>query len=504
MSQVRNIMSGKDMMGRRFHFVRFIVIYLVLCIAGIAFLAFYFNELIVTHDEELTTQIGSLVAEKMDHSIRYMSDSVENMGQVIDTQDVMDTPTTYEELIGSVDEATYESLGLIAPDGTVYATEAEINEFEKWELLAVAEEAHDGQVAMSSPYRSSITGKQVFTLFTKLEKNGEYAGVLFVTYPLTEIERMADTRSLDSNTEIWLMNAAAGNIINCSGQEDYQLGSWSNIRLVSGDINRSDMDDYEEWFDNMRKGDDYGVVSFNIGKTRYTQVFTKINSMDGWYIVIRIPGNSLSSASQDYRRDVMVFLLLMTLATFALMVFFYRRNRLENELLQNLSIHDPLTDVLNRRAFEVNADKYIRQRRSCILIFLDVDHFKDVNDNFGHKAGDRVLISFASALKTLFADDGFVSRYGGDEFEVLVTGNLKPKVVDMKLKKIKPMVSELLNSSTTEGDRNDDFSEYKFTFSAGLAISPDNGKTLQELRRAADESLYKVKNEGRDGFSWHS
>jgi diguanylate cyclase (GGDEF)-like protein len=97
-----------------------------------------------------------------------------------------------------------------------------------------------------------------------------------------------------------------------------------------------------------------------------------------------------------------------------------RENARSAEAYRRLAFEDPLTGVANRRAFEKKVAALIERGRSGVLLMVDLDHFKEVNDRFGHLAGDRVLKSVAALLREAAGPDDFVARLGGDEFALLL------------------------------------------------------------------------------------
>jgi diguanylate cyclase (GGDEF)-like protein len=132
-----------------------------------------------------------------------------------------------------------------------------------------------------------------------------------------------------------------------------------------------------------------------------------------------------------------------------------------------------------------------------MLLFFDVDYFKQVNDRFGHEAGDRILVSFTALLKKHFGELGFVSRYGGDEFVVLLDSNSKEDVTIL-LENLKQDVYQV--KPTDNPVKNDGF---RLSFSAGAACYPEDAETLGDLKHCADLALYDVKERGRNGYLWY-
>jgi len=154
---------------------------------------------------------------------------------------------------------------------------------------------------------------------------------------------------------------------------------------------------------------------------------------------------------------------------------------------------DFLTRLANRRAFEQRLSEELERVRryggTFSLILMDIDEFKKVNDEFGHPAGDRVLKFIASVLSEKVRATDFVSRYGGEEFAVLLpeTSVDRARVVAEKIRKT------LQNSSLLHGK-----TKIKVTVSAGVgAVKPD-GESLADLVARVDAALYQAKKKGRN------
>jgi diguanylate cyclase (GGDEF)-like protein len=163
------------------------------------------------------------------------------------------------------------------------------------------------------------------------------------------------------------------------------------------------------------------------------------------------------------------------------------------EELREMAQHDVLTGLPNRALFSdrvQNALAYAkRHNRRFAIIFLDLDEFKPINDNFGHAVGDRVLKQAAMRLqKTIRATDT-VGRIGGDEF-VLLVGELA--AADTALALAEKIRQEVRRPYLLDGR------ELTISCSLGVAIYPDHGKDEITLTKAADEAMYRAKEAGRD------
>lgn len=161
-----------------------------------------------------------------------------------------------------------------------------------------------------------------------------------------------------------------------------------------------------------------------------------------------------------------------------------RREAREREAeLRTLADTDPLTGLLNRRGFVSRVETALAADRPVGLILLDLDHFKAINDRFGHDAGDRVLSAVAGALNA-HAGEATVGRLGGEEFGVAVAGLPAPALVRL---------AERLRRAIAGIELADVSAEVTASFGAAAGAA-----SFEALYRTADQALYRAKSQGRD------
>jgi diguanylate cyclase (GGDEF)-like protein len=170
-------------------------------------------------------------------------------------------------------------------------------------------------------------------------------------------------------------------------------------------------------------------------------------------------------------------------------------NRLErSRLMRNMAEIDALTGVANRRKSTQDIEQFLllaeRQHKPLSLAILDLDHFKHVNDCYGHGMGDRVLQQLGKLLRTSFRGEDVVARWGGEEFIVGMYNTTR----SLAVQRIEEVL-ELLRQQVFVSDEGDSF---QVTFSAGIAQYPQDGTDLQVLYKAADTTLYRAKTAGRN------
>ena len=178
--------------------------------------------------------------------------------------------------------------------------------------------------------------------------------------------------------------------------------------------------------------------------------------------------------------------------TLLLLVMVASARRRREAQLVSLAEHDPLTGLLNRRAFDARARTELRNgvagsSRGAIML-CDLDHFKAVNDTCGHAIGDRVLIAFANLLRANLPDNAIIARYGGDEFVALV-----PDVDAEMLSDIGATICRRFRAARTAAGPH----APSTTVTIGTArIAP--GADLAASLSDADAAAYEAKRRGRD------
>lgn len=161
--------------------------------------------------------------------------------------------------------------------------------------------------------------------------------------------------------------------------------------------------------------------------------------------------------------------------------------------LQNIAVQDPLTMLHTRRYlhelapifisnYERNRDQYLA------VIFFDVDHFKKVNDSYGHDHGDHVLVGIGKTIKDVIRKSDLGIRYGGEEFLVVMVSHSKEDVIQVA-ERIRELSHELVFQCREV--------KFRVTLSAGVSFCTQ-GEDFDSLIQRADQNLYKAKNSGRD------
>ncbi|WP_241673271.1 sensor domain-containing diguanylate cyclase [Lacisediminimonas profundi] len=161
--------------------------------------------------------------------------------------------------------------------------------------------------------------------------------------------------------------------------------------------------------------------------------------------------------------------------------------------LREQANRDPLTGLYNRRYFDATLERELvrctREQQPLSVVMIDIDHFKHLNDNYGHPAGDAVLKMLASILEGQARASDVACRYGGEEFMLLLPG-VPAAIAQQRAEQWREAFAASVVSYDT--------AQIRSTLSAGIATFPTHGAVAEELIRCADMALYRAKTNGRN------
>ncbi len=358
-------------------------------------------------------------------------------------------------------------LSIRVPEGFITTDEYRFNE----ELLTfdlvtkgTLEEHPDREtVYWSGPFKDELVGEEsIITASYPVDYKGEYIGALSVDVIINNL-----TEELSDEYEVYVITDNGDIIINNAESRDN-----SDIKHYTEAEYKIALEDLLNLEDGkIHKIGKYEVLMYRIDGTPYTLIEVYPN--------------------KDHMIDLMYEILPMIVVIFLIIIsgIYYIRGKVFKEKEAELNYvvkHDPLTGVLNRRGLhqelDVIGDENFENQFS--LIVLDIDHFKQVNDTFGHKAGDEVLVTIAKMLKVYVEKNALVARFGGEEFLIVAKYTLDEML----------QLSEKIRKSV----ENYEFSiDRQITISIGVA-EHTTGDSRLALFEKADTALYLAKQKGRN------
>lgn len=235
-------------------------------------------------------------------------------------------------------------------------------------------------------------------------------------------------------------------------------------------------------------------------------VFILLGTRAGWFITLGTCvglswGNAYIPASYSVPAMATSVVAMLNMGAFFhaysnRSISYFNRMRDYNARLHQLATHDPLTGVMNARAYYERCDQLIsaasRRAEGFSVLFLDLDHFKLVNDTYGHAAGDLVLKSVANTVRSSLRRSDAMGRVGGEEFSVFLPATASQQAAD-----VAEAIRQAIERSMPDiGDH-----QLRVTASIGVASCEGELQTMQAIQKQADEAMYVAKSVGRNRVS---
>jgi len=195
----------------------------------------------------------------------------------------------------------------------------------------------------------------------------------------------------------------------------------------------------------------------------------------------------------SYIIATLVPLIVAPIVAFVLVTALLKLHELEQEMRELASV-DYLTKLLSRRAWITQTDKYIRlamrNKSNYSILMIDLDDFKEINDRFGHLAGDKVLVEFGKTVNELCRSSDFAARFGGEEFIILL-----PDTTPQQAQQFTDRLHNAINNMVVVHDND----TINLTISIGLSVqATDELCTIDMLISQSDQALYQAKQQGKN------
>jgi len=244
---------------------------------------------------------------------------------------------------------------------------------------------------------------------------------------------------------------------------------------------------------------DLVLLDLSLPDSHGLDTFSKVYAHSPKVPIIVLSGNddqqlalyAVKSGAQDYLVKGKIDRELLLKA----MQYSIERKRYQEELERQAN-YDALTGLPNRHLFHDRLKQAVfaqRNTRSIAVVFIDLDHFKVINDSLGHNFGDEVLRHIGERLQSAVRDGDTVARLGGDEFVLILSDQTREDVIFRTMRRLIAKVSDPI----VIGER-----ELNITCSAGISLYPQDGPDVQTLLKNADAAMYRAKSQGRNTFQF--
>jgi diguanylate cyclase len=250
-----------------------------------------------------------------------------------------------------------------------------------------------------------------------------------------------------------------------------------------------------------QKTTDLVLLDLSLPDSNGIETFAKVYAHSPKVPIIVLSGNddqqlalyAVKSGAQDYLVKGKIDSALLMKA----MQYSIERKRYQEELERQAN-YDALTGLPNRHLLNDRLKQAVftqRNTRSIAVVFIDLDHFKVINDSLGHNFGDEVLRHVGERLAAAVRDGDTVARLGGDEFVLILSDQTREDVIFRTMRRLIGKVSEPIMVA----DR-----ELNITCSAGISLYPQDGPDVQTLLKNADAAMYRAKSQGRNTFQFYT
>ena len=381
---------------------------------------------------------------------------------------------------------TFGRTMLILPDGTGYTSDGITTQVAD---RAYFQTAINGERVLSNPISSSVDGDNKVVLAVPVWRDGEVVAVLGGSYDVGALSSLLFADIYDGKGHS-LIVAADGTIVS-TGTADSDwvernfFDAYGKVRFSKGSL-----DQMREDFEDRNGG---SIIVDNQGVGSYL-AYEPLNCSD-WVLCYVV--------SEENAKAGYVFIthyeLLLGAAFLAgvgvLLLTLYQMNARDRRRLMRKAEEDSLTTLLNKESTARSITDWLNDDRCKglqVLLMVDLDHFKQINDTYGHATGDLVLKKTAQVLRSVFRETDIVGRVGGDEFMVFLKNVGNPEVVQRLMSTVNSRIHTI---------SVDEIPQEALSCCIGAAFYPRHGKDFTLLYENADRALYEAKRAGGNGHA---
>ena len=309
----------------------------------------------------------------------------------------------------------------------------------------------------------------IFTNYRVEDKEGNFIAAVGVGLQTDHVNKLLKSYKQKYNHDIYLLNKHNKVLITSKDINQITSKDTNYLNKIIDDFNTKEAISYE----------------YNIDDKSYLINARFIDELD-LYLIVETSEESFTKELQNtFYLNIIMFSVII-LIIMILIIYYINDNQ---NVLHKSANTDTLTTLNNRKSFDLAFKNIFNSnRKDLTLLLFDIDNFKDINDEYGHLVGDKVLVRISYLFKNTFREHDLIARWGGDEFIALL-----PKVNNNSAYKLANRLRmKIINDEVLQ-----DLLKKPITISMGL-VTKDDEKTIEELFTKVDENLYKAKQEGRN------
>lgn len=352
-----------------------------------------------------------------------------------------------------------------------------------------------GADVLSQPLFSALVsgetdaGEKSVILAVPIWKDGQAIGLFGGSYDLAQVSNLLFSGVYDGHARSYIVDQY-GQMICASGNTDVEeivniLDTFApDAQAISAQTLKDD-------FLHGRSGAFLCTHDFSQHTVAYRPL-----GLSSWMLVCAVPQEYVDIHYSFITQYEIVLFTAVFIGVSLFVIYAVALLRADRRLLSHQAKTDALSGLLNRAAAEEAIENLLRISGQVegVMMLLDLDHFKDVNDSYGHQMGDRLIAQVGQTLLSTFRSTDYCCRLGGDEFLIFMRGSFAHEVVCERAQTLCDTLPTLLR---------DELSDVHWSLSVGVAYAPADGKTFGELYRSADKALYAAKNKGRSCYCFY-
>lgn len=355
-----------------------------------------------------------------------------------------------------VKEQDLDLIGIMKADGdTYYNNGARKNVKNRGYFKKVMQ----GQKIMSPPLESKVDGRTKVILAVPIYRNGKVTGALGASYNVGALNQML------FNDNVYDFYTKSGEVA-----EETMKSAKANIKKQKS-----------------------GILVLKEKNAMSYLAYEPLH-INNWMLCYMVPQSKAQEEFQFIGNKEVILFAVIGVGVITFFILIFQRTSMKQKKMREIASRDGLTQLYNKAGTEQRIKEWLHSDRSksgAVLMMMDVDYFKQINDTYGHAVGDRVLYKVGHLLKSSFRENDIVGRIGGDEFLIFMEGITSEEFAVRRMENLQQYLREL---------PIEELEEHTLTCSMGAAFMPKDGTTFGELYKHADEALYTTKRNGRDGF----
>ena len=425
----------------------------------------------------------------LDINYQYLNEIASAMGK----SEELFSDENKERLVSIYEKTDLERAALIDKNGNAYYDNGATKNVSHRRYF---KEAISGQQTISDPLDSSVDHEVRVVLGVPVYQKDEVIGVLGGSCNVTALSHMLFD-DLFGGAGNSLLTTSDGEIIafDSGSASSTEITYGTNLFKYYGDKNLRGKHTLKDIQTDFKTGES-GLVKLSLSERKEEDRYLAYMPLgyNDWMICYTVPVKSAQQAYDFISSYEIVFMGSFCILVLILILYIIVKNNREKAELLRSAQKDSLTGVYNKENTQKVIDDILREKGTegfHGFLILDMDHFKEVNDVYGHAMGDKVLKMLGGFLKEQFREQDVVGRIGGDEFVILLYNIGSRKNMENRVKSLQEKIREI----HMEG-----MEKHIFTLSAGIAFAPQDGDTFMELYQKADLALYQVKRSGRNGY----